>query len=87
MLFFCIPFKVTKGTTKSYQGYYWAPKIAKNGPKKHNKLFLFARWAKKALAEGRSPMLGGGTFFLILGIVLCPGWFYMFYAIRKQKIF
>ena len=27
-----IPFKVTKVTTKSYQGYYWTPKIAKNGP-------------------------------------------------------
>ena len=49
-----IPFKVTKVTIKSYQGYYWTPKIAKNGPKQHNKLF-FARRAKKASAEGRSP--------------------------------
>ena len=40
--FFGIPFKVTKVTTKSYQGYYWTPKIVKNGPKQHNKLF-FAR--------------------------------------------
>ena len=28
-----IPFKFAKVTTKSYQGYYWAPKIAKNGSK------------------------------------------------------
>ena len=52
--FFGISFKVTNVTTKSYQGYYWTPKIAKNGPKQHNKLF-FARRAKKASAEGRSP--------------------------------
>ena len=36
--FFGIPLKITKVRTKSYQGYYWAPKIAKNGPKQHNKL-------------------------------------------------
>ena len=41
-----IPFKVTNVTTKSYQGYYWTPKIAKNGPKQHNNLF-FARKGKK----------------------------------------
>jgi hypothetical protein len=35
--FFGISFKVTKVTTKSYQGYYWTPKIAKNWPKQHNK--------------------------------------------------
>ena len=40
---------------KSYQGYYWAPKIAKHGQKKHKKLSFFARRAKKALAEGQSP--------------------------------
>ena len=34
--FFAIPFKVTKVTTKSYQGYYWTLKMAKNGPKHHN---------------------------------------------------
>ena len=52
--FFGISFKVTNVTTKSYQGYYWTPKIAKNGPKQHNKLF-FARRAKKASDEGRNP--------------------------------
>ena len=50
--FFGIPFKVTKVTTKSYQGYYWTPKNAKNGPKQHNKLF-FCPKGKKSL--GRSP--------------------------------
>ena len=55
-LTFCLPqlflvsFKVTKVTTKCYHGYYWTPKIAKNGPKQHKKLF-FARRAKKASAE------------------------------------
>ena len=39
-VFLGIPFKVTKVTTKSYQGYYWTPKNAKNGPKQHNKLFF-----------------------------------------------
>ena len=38
---FGISFKVTMVTTKFYQGYYWTPQIAKNGP-------------KKVLAEGRS---------------------------------
>ena len=45
---------VTNVTTKNYQGYYWTPKIAKNGPKQHNRLF-FARKAKKASAEAQSP--------------------------------
>ena len=51
MGFFCflgISFKVTKITTKSNQGYYWTPKVAKNGPKKHNKLF-FCPKGKKCL--------------------------------------
>ena len=39
--FFGIFFKVTKVTTESYQGYNWAPKIAKNGPKQHNRLSFF----------------------------------------------
>ena len=43
---------VTKVTTKSYQGYYWTPKNAKNGPKQHNKPF-FCPKGKKSL--GRSP--------------------------------
>ena len=47
--------KVIKVTTKSYQGDYWATKIAKNRPKQHNKLSFFARRAKKASAEGQSP--------------------------------
>ena len=50
--FFGIPFKVTNVTTKSYQGYYWTPKNAKNGPKQHNNLF-FCPKGKKSL--GRSP--------------------------------
>ena len=49
LFFFWILFKVTKDTTESYQGYYWAPTIAKNGLKLHNKL------SKKASAEGQSP--------------------------------
>ena len=53
--FFWIPFKITKVTTKSYQGYYWTPKIAKNGPKPHNK-FFFCPKGKKASDEGRSPL-------------------------------
>ena len=54
--FFGIPFKVTKVTTKSYQGYYFTPKIAKNGPKQHIRLFFFARKAKKVSAEAQSPL-------------------------------
>ena len=50
--FFLVPFKVTKVTTKCYHGYYWTPKIAKNGPKPHKKLF-FCPKEKKSL--GRSP--------------------------------
>ena len=59
-VFFCfgILFKVTKVTTKCYQGYYWTPEIAKNGPKQHNKLFFFAQRAKNALNEGRRPPQG-----------------------------
>ena len=52
--FFWVPFKVTKVSTKSSQGFYWTPKMAKNEPKQHNKLF-YSLWAKKATAEGRSP--------------------------------
>ena len=53
--FFGIPFKVTKVTTKSYQGYYCAPKIAKNGPKQHNRLLLLPKGQTKALTKGQSP--------------------------------
>ena len=54
--FLWIPYKGTKVTTKSYQGYYWKPKIAKIVAKQHNNnVFFFARRAKKSLAIGRSP--------------------------------
>ena len=43
---------VTNVTTKSYQGYYWTPKIAKSGPKQYNTLF-FCPKGKKSL--GRRP--------------------------------
>ena len=55
LIFFCfllVSFKVTKGTTKCYHGYYWTPKIAKNGSKQHKKLFACPK-GKKSL--GRSP--------------------------------
>ena len=51
---FGIPFKVTKVSTKSYQGYYWTPKNARNWPKQHNKVF-FCPKGKKSLGLGRSP--------------------------------
>ena len=50
--FFGNPFKVTKVTTKSYHDYYCTPKIAKNGPEQHNKLFICPK-GKKSL--GWSP--------------------------------
>ena len=40
-----------KVTANSYQGYYWTPKMTKNGPKQHKKLFFFAQRAKKDLAS------------------------------------
>ena len=49
---FLVAFKVTKVTNKCYHGYYWTPKIAKNWPKQHKKLF-FCPKGKKSL--GRSP--------------------------------
>ena len=60
--FFGIPFKVTKITTKSNQGYYWAPKNAKNVTKQHNKLSFFARRAKKALGGSPKPSAGARSF-------------------------
>ena len=50
-------FKVTKVTTKSYQGYYRAPKIVKNWPKQHNKLF-FCPKGKKSLGRRPKPSAG-----------------------------
>ena len=50
-VFFLVSFKVTKVTTKCYHGYYWTPKIAKNGPNQHKKNSFFAQRAKKASAE------------------------------------
>ena len=46
-----IPFKVTKVTTTSYQGYYWTPK---NGQKSIISS-IFDQRAKKASAKGQSP--------------------------------
>ena len=54
---FGIPFKVTKVTTKSYQGYYWAPKIARNGPKQHNKLFFLPE-GQNRLGQRPKPSAG-----------------------------
>ena len=45
-VFFLVSFKVTKVTTKCYHGYYWTPKIAKNGPKQHRKLFFCLKGKK-----------------------------------------
>ena len=42
---------VTNVTTKCYHGYYWTPKMGQNSIKSS----FFARRAKKASAEGRSP--------------------------------
>ena len=56
----------SKVTTKSYQGYYWTPKIAQNWPKWHNKLF-FCPKDKKSLGRGRS-----GPYFLVM--VNCVKW-------------
>ena len=69
--FLLISHKVTKVTTKNYQGYYWKPKMDKNGPKQHNKIF-FAQRAKKASAKGQSPPqelevgLRSGPYLLVL---------------------
>ena len=52
--FFGIPFKITYVTIKSYLGYYWALKIAKNGPKQHNKHF-FCPKGKKSLGQKSKP--------------------------------
>ena len=43
-----MPYKVTKVTTTSYPGYYFKPKMAKNGPKLQNKVF-FARRESSSL--------------------------------------
>ena len=54
-IFFCffgIPFKVT---TKSYQGYYWEPTIAKKGQNSIISSLFFPEGQQKALDEGRSP--------------------------------
>ena len=48
-----ILFKVTMVTTKSYQGYYYTPKLAKSWPKQQNKISEEARsWpAQRAVAS------------------------------------
>ena len=59
--FLGLTFKVTKVTTTNYQGYYWTPKIAKNCPKQHNKLFFCRkaqtglRWKAQRFATRMSP--------------------------------
>ena len=50
--FLWISYTVTKVTTESYQGYYWKPQIAKNGPKQHNKVFFCPKEGKRL---GQSP--------------------------------
>ena len=40
-----------------YHGYYWTPKIAKNGPKQHKKLF-FCPKGKKSLGRRPKPSAG-----------------------------
>ena len=56
MDFFCIVI-VTNVTTKSYQGYYWRTKNAKNGPKQLNK-FFFCPKGKKSLGRRPKPFAG-----------------------------
>ena len=55
-----IPFKVTNFTTKSYQGYYWTPEIAKNGPKQHNNLFFLPKGQKKPRQKDEAQELKVG---------------------------
>ena len=51
---FGIPFKVTKVTTKSYQGNLWTPQIVKkNMPKQHNKL-CFAQKPQKPWPKAKA---------------------------------
>ena len=50
-IFFRIPFKVTKVTTKSFQGYYWAPKIAKVGQNSIISSLYLPKGQKKGLVE------------------------------------
>ena len=61
-VFFVIPFKVTKVTTKRYQGYYWTPNIAKNMPKQHNKI-LFCQKSKNSLGK-RTNCADGEVVFI-----------------------
>ena len=56
IFFGLLGFKITKITTKIYQGYYWAPKIAKNGLKQHYKLFLPNYIIAIVLAKLRKPI-------------------------------
>ena len=51
IVFFLVSFKVTKVTTKYYHGYYWTPKIAKNGPKQHKKALFLPKGKKIASAK------------------------------------
>ena len=67
--------KIGYGQTSSYQGYYWTPKMAYNGPKKHNKRFFFAQMAKKTLTEGQSPPLE-------LEVGPCSGSYLLFFFVK-----
>ena len=58
--FLLILFKITKVTTKSYQGYYWTAKMAWNGSKQHNKLF-FSPKGKISLGRRQKPSAGAGS--------------------------
>ena len=62
--FFGIPFKVTNVTTKSYQGYFWTPKIAKNGPKRHNNL-IFCPASAEALRRELEVGPRSGPYLLV----------------------
>ena len=67
--FFGIPFKVTKVTTKAYQGYYWTPKIAKIGPKQNNKLFFCPKGQKSLCQSPPQELevgLRSGRYLLVL---------------------
>ena len=57
VFFVFVCFKVTKVNTKCYHGYFSTPKITKNGPKQHKKLF-FCPKGKKSLGRRPKPSAG-----------------------------
>ena len=50
-------------TFSDYIGYYWTKKIAKNGPKQHNKLFLLPEGQKKPRPKAKALRRLMITFF------------------------